>query len=300
MNFSKDKFFPNCPNCHFKSTQGKVQFTGKAPWIQLDDYPPFAPENRLFRPIEISRGCPHGCHYCQTPALFGYKMRHRSVENVVKWMKKAVMLKYDKAWFTTPNAFAFGSKGATPDANTIEKLLKSLQNIQGLDQIFFGTFPAEVRPDYVTEDVLAAVIPYISNNRFIVGAQSASPKILKSIHRGHDVQDIWNAVDIITGNGYSIDLDMIFGLPGEKERDIECNIEFMEEVLKNPKVRIHGHVFMPLPGTAFEMKRPGTIQKELAKSIGHYASIGRVYGSHFQQIKTARKFHKQNKSTREI
>jgi radical SAM superfamily enzyme YgiQ (UPF0313 family) len=111
------------------------------------------------------------------------------------------------------------------------------------------------------------------------------------------VDDVWNAVDIITGNGYSIDLDMIFGLPGEQERDIECNIDFMKEVLKNAKVRIHGHVFMPLPGTAFERERPGTIQKELASVIGYYASIGRVYGSHFQQIKTAKRFSKQSRNS---
>ncbi|MEZ5334950.1 MAG: radical SAM protein [Methanolobus sp.] len=38
-------------------------------------------------PLEISRGCPFRCRYCQTPRLFGNKMRHRSIDSIVKYAK---------------------------------------------------------------------------------------------------------------------------------------------------------------------------------------------------------------------
>jgi radical SAM superfamily enzyme YgiQ (UPF0313 family) len=54
------------------SGTGKVVITPKRPHVNLDAYPSFNPE-KLRAPIEISRGCPWGCKYCQTPRLFGRK-----------------------------------------------------------------------------------------------------------------------------------------------------------------------------------------------------------------------------------
>ena len=61
---------------------GRVVFTGGRENIDLDQYAPFKPP--LLGPIEISRGCPWNCAYCQTPRIFGHCMRHRSVEAICK------------------------------------------------------------------------------------------------------------------------------------------------------------------------------------------------------------------------
>ena len=55
---------------------GSVVITPKRAYANLDSYPCFNPE-KLRAPIEISRGCPWGCKYCQTPRLFGREVRHR-------------------------------------------------------------------------------------------------------------------------------------------------------------------------------------------------------------------------------
>ncbi|HNW38332.1 MAG TPA: cobalamin-dependent protein, partial [Methanosarcina vacuolata] len=61
----------------------KVAITPKRPHVNLDSYPCFDP-HKLRSPIEISRGCPWGCKYCQTPRLFGREVRHRSIDSIVK------------------------------------------------------------------------------------------------------------------------------------------------------------------------------------------------------------------------
>lgn len=43
-------------------------YTGDRPPVDLDCYPPFS---SILAPIEITRGCPWGCAYCQTPASSG-------------------------------------------------------------------------------------------------------------------------------------------------------------------------------------------------------------------------------------
>jgi len=51
--------------------------------VCLDEHPPFD-SRRLCGPIEITRGCPHACAYCQTPRLFGHTVRHRSIPSIVE------------------------------------------------------------------------------------------------------------------------------------------------------------------------------------------------------------------------
>ena len=65
------------------------------------------------------------------------------------------------------------------------------------------------------------------------------------------------------------------------------NIEFIKQVLARPGVRIHGHAFMPLPGTFFEHEEPGKMTPAILKVIGQYTKIGRVFGQHFVQEKRA-------------
>ena len=130
---------------------GKMTYTGKRDDVDLNNYPPFVPP--LYGPIEISRGCPWNCAYCQTPRIFGHKMRHRSVETICKYDKH-----YEDKRLVSPNAFAYGSDGIHPDHEAVEKLLSSLSG-----DIYFGTFPSEVRPEFVTPGMLELVNRYCTN-----------------------------------------------------------------------------------------------------------------------------------------
>lgn len=43
----------------------------------------------VFNPIQTTRGCPHGCTFCTTPAIFGRKFRQRSIPDIVEEMRHA-------------------------------------------------------------------------------------------------------------------------------------------------------------------------------------------------------------------
>ena len=69
-------------NASTDPTASKIIKTPKRPHVNLDSYPCFNPE-KLRSPIEISRGCPWGCKYCQTPRLFGREVRHRNIDSIL-------------------------------------------------------------------------------------------------------------------------------------------------------------------------------------------------------------------------
>ena len=255
--------------------------------IEIGQYPPFSEKFRLFGPIEISRGCPFQCKFCQTGSQ-SPRMRHASVENVLKWVKRAVEIKYDKLWFLTPNAFAFGSKnGVTPNLDTLSALFIGLQNISGLKGIYFGTFPGEVRPESVTREVLELVTPIITNHKILIGAQTASNNLLRKIQRGHTWENVETSIQLLTEFGFKVELDFIFGLPGETEDDILETLRFFKQIDagKYPKIKIHTHTFMPLPGTPYENEPHGAIDERIFHITGKLAQKGKAYGEHINQAK---------------
>jgi len=43
----------------------------------------------VFNPIQTTRGCPHNCTFCTTPAIFGRKFRQRSIDSIIAEIKAA-------------------------------------------------------------------------------------------------------------------------------------------------------------------------------------------------------------------
>ena len=152
-----------------------IFFTEKGASIDLNNYPPFDPEI-MHNTIEISRGCPFNCTYCQTPRLFGHSMRHRSIEVISKYAKFLGDVR-----FTSPNAFAYGSDGIHPNIEKIRTLLCALPSDRN---IFFGTFPSEVRPEFINDALLELVSDYCANTTINMGGQSGSQRMLENIRRG--------------------------------------------------------------------------------------------------------------------
>jgi B12-binding domain/radical SAM domain protein len=245
---------------------GKVVFTGRRREVDLDKYAPFKPP--LFGPIEITRGCPWGCAYCQTPGLFGHRMRHRSMEAICKYDKY-----YEDKRLVSPNAFAYGSDGITPDEAAVERLLRSLSG-----NIYFGTFPSEVRPEFVTTTMLELVNAYCANRELHLGGQSGSDRMLRAIHRGHTVEDVLTAVERAHDAGLTPVVDFIFGLPGEREEDQRLTVECIKTIIKEGG-KVRAHYFMPLPGTELANAKPEKLSPEIDKLLGKLALGKKLTGS---------------------
>lgn len=256
-------------------------------WISLDDFPAFAPLHHLFSPIEISRGCPFVCKFCQTPRIHGFSMRHRSISNICQHIEYACKIGKKNTWFISSNAFAYGSfDGKKINEMAIEDLLRSIRKIPSMEKIFFGTFPSEVRPEFVTNNLVSLVTEYCSNKTLSIGAQSGSDRLLKFIHREHNVAEIMHSIEIVNKHGVTPYVDIIFGLPSENDEDRERTRELMKFVANKGGI-IHSHVFIPLPGTPFERFPPGRITSEDMNFIQKLTAKGQANGSWQHQMRIA-------------
>jgi len=246
--------------------KGVVKVTKRRPNIQLDDFPPFL--KNLKSPIEISRGCPYGCKYCQTPRLFGRKMRHRSVDIISRHSQYLTDIR-----FISPNSFAYGSDGQHANYAKIKKLLECLEG-----KVYFGTFPSEVRPEFISDELLELVASKCSNESIHFGAQSGSDAVLKEIERGHTRYDIEVALDRCFDHNVKPVVDFIFALPTETEEAQSDSLNLIDTIVsKGGKIR--AHYFSPLPGTPYESAHPSKLTKEVNKKLGKLARHGKLTGS---------------------
>lgn len=263
----------------YVSVNGKLRFTGKAPRAPLGDLPCHSVAADRFGPIEISRGCPFRCRYCQTPVLQGSRMRHRPVEAVVDAAKRMVASGRFDIRFITPNALAYESPdGRTVSLERIGALLTGIRRVlPAHGRIFFGTFPSEVRPECVTAEALRLIRLHCDNTRVVLGGQSASPAMLERMRRGHTPGNVIEACSVILEAGMQPVVDFMLGLPGETVDQMRETLAFME-MLSRQGTRMHLHAFMPLPGTPWAALRPTPIPREIRRGVERLITDGKLFG----------------------
>ena len=137
---------------------GNYRFTG---WsrVNLDDYPYFPFSLGILSPIEIERGCVHGCKYCETPFIFG-RSRYRGMESVRDHVEVIRARGKRDVRFIASDSFSY-------------PYFYDLLSLDGV-RLFLGSFPSEVRPESVDEEKLEAMEGVVANRRIIVGPRAGA------------------------------------------------------------------------------------------------------------------------------
>ncbi|MFQ5980393.1 MAG: TIGR04013 family B12-binding domain/radical SAM domain-containing protein [Candidatus Heimdallarchaeota archaeon] len=269
----------------------KIEFTPRKRRVNLDKCQPFATQPKsLHPPIEITRGCPFGCRFCQVSYLFGYRPRYRSVdiiEGIVKHycqqFKERVQLR-----LITPNFLGYGSKtGRKPNIRALKKLIAAIKSYEV--ELFAGTFPSTVRPDFINEETTDLLDENVANRRISMGVQSGSSRVLANIcRRGHSLNDVVKAHEILEAFGLKSAPDFIFGLPGEKTSDQWETLNLMRSLISQFDAKPRIHHFIPLPGTPLSNQPPSYIDTEIWNEICQLTSRELALGYFSNQIRIAK------------
>ncbi len=248
--------------------------------VDIDAFPSFAPKRGMFGPIEITRGCPFACNFCQTSHIFGIQPRHRSTEAIVRQAALLSSKSRKVVRLLSPNAFSYGSPdGRRLNLTAMSDLLAALrETVSSHGRIIFGYFPSEVRPEHVTPETLALVRRFADNDEIVIGAQSGSQRMLEVCHRSHTVADVLTAVSLARKFGYKVIVDFIVGLPGERVEDARATAAVLKE-LSRLGARIHVHPFAPLPQTGFAEDPPGKISTDVLDALEELKQQRAIYAN---------------------
>jgi B12-binding domain/radical SAM domain protein len=245
---------------------------------ELSDFPPL-PRRFIFRAhLEIGRGCRWRCLYCQTPRIFGHRERFRTpaaIEEIVSIYARRGM---KDIRLLLPNALGYRSEApAVPNCEALEELLRRASLATDGGRIFLGSFPSEIRPDYVTPEAVAVLKKYVSNRKLVIGGQSGSQRILDLVARGHTVEAIERASRVVAAARLEPAVDLVLGFPEEESEDRRATFALMER-LRPIGATFNLHFFMPLPGTPLAGTLPRFLSESERGLLDRLAQEGLVRG----------------------
>ncbi len=167
--------------------------------------------------------CQSKCDYC---AFVSYAARQDIFKNYLAALEQEIAFYADHPIVkkTSFNTLFIG--GGTPTILPAERLAGLINTVQGS----FALSPkseisVECNPNTLEPDKLKA-LKSSGVNRLSIGAQSFNDRILNRIGRQHSAADVFAAVLLARESGFTnINLDLIYGLPGQLVHDLESDIK---------------------------------------------------------------------------
>lgn len=190
------------------------------------------PEVQIF----TGRGCPFSCSFCSWPEnLMGRKVRFRSVGNIVIEFQYVVeKLPFVREIFIEDDTFTLQKERVRAFCNElIRKKIRIAWSCNARADLDFDT---------------VSLMKRAGCRLVIVGYESGSDEILKSIKKGITIDHAKQFTRNAKQAGLLVHGDFIIGLPGETHETAQTTLNYIKEI--KPDI-IQIAVATPIPGTAF-------------------------------------------------
>lgn len=150
-------------------------------------------------------GCPHQCSFCNQKTISGSRCQP-AADDVHRICTQAMEQIVDRK--NTEIAF-FGGSFTAIDGSYMTELLEAAKCYLGANG--FKGIRISTRPDFIDNEVLEILKSY-GVTSIELGAQSMVNKVLAANERGHTVEDVYRACELIRNHGFELGLQMMTGL----------------------------------------------------------------------------------------
>jgi radical SAM superfamily enzyme YgiQ (UPF0313 family) len=194
-------------------------------------------DSGLFPLLQITRGCPFTCSFCNSAARDNSKAFRHSVENIQTDLLH-IAQRVEKE---TPLCFADDNFGMYPWDGEVADYIRHLQDRFGWPQ-YIRTTTGKNRGDRIIK-----VMRKVRGSMPMTSAvQSLNPVVLKNIERDNISLDTYREIqDEVLSQGMQAYGELILCLPGETRESI---LEAMDKLLDTGVKRVSAHQLMLLHG----------------------------------------------------
>ena len=168
--------------------------------------------------------CNSKCDYCSFVSMVASpEEKHRYVTNLMNEIK--LQSKNYREFYSVSSIYIGGGTPSCLDNYYIRDLLSCIYKnfaVKNSAEITLEINPNSVDQTKIREYIMSGI------NRFSIGLQSISAKVLKSMGRTHSLADYKKTVDIIREFGVkNISTDIIIGYPNQKIIDVKETINYL-------------------------------------------------------------------------
>jgi anaerobic magnesium-protoporphyrin IX monomethyl ester cyclase len=205
-------------------------------------------------PIITSRGCPFNCVFCNSRLIWG-NVRFHSARRVAEEIE--FLVKNRGVGLIEPADDLF-----TINKQRLRELIEELRQRRLLGRI---EFICMARTDTVDEELMQ-LLKTLNVKRLNFGFESGCDRVLKSL-KGGAISMERHRQAVLLCEKYKIKArgSFIFGSPGEKIKDMEETLSFIDFMWKHKVELIWCHVMTPFPNTTiWEIaKQRGKVSDEM-------------------------------------
>ena len=241
-------FKPDLPELPLRFENAIVEDFENAP---VPDAPivPFAQTVHERVTVEIMRGCPGRCRFCQ--ATFCKRpIRYRSVDKIIEIAKES----YYATGFDTVGLLSL----STADYPDLEELVLRLQAY--FEPLHVGVSLPSLRVQAQLQ-LLPKLVTSVRKSGLTIAVEAATEPLRKIINKPISDADLFAAVEAAYEAGFQkVKLYFMVGLPGETDEDIEQIVDLSFQIArlrknvdkKTAKVNITISWLVPKPHTPFQ------------------------------------------------
>ncbi len=170
------------------------------------------------------KGCPNDCVFCNQKAITA-RTADVSPEDVKNLIERYLPTLENRGLETIEVAFFGGSFTGIPleEQSAFLAVAKEYKDAGKIHKIHMST-----RPDYIDEKILDNLKKYDADI-IELGVQSFDPEVLAASNRGHKVDDVYKACELIKSYGFELGIQLMIGLP---EDSLEKCIYSANEAVK--------------------------------------------------------------------
>ncbi len=193
--------------------------------------------------VEIARGCPNRCTFCQARAVYS-PYREREVSTIKDIVEKV----YQNSGYED---FSFLSLSAS-DYSSIEGLVDSVYDYCKEKRI--GLSLPSLRADREIGSLYKRLIP-LKKTTFTVALEAARDCRRQALNKRIDVDKIFAAVEVIRSLGQKhIKIYFMYGFPDETEEDLSAIGIFISNLTKRFRINLNLsiNIFLPKPFSTWE------------------------------------------------
>jgi anaerobic magnesium-protoporphyrin IX monomethyl ester cyclase len=167
--------------------------------------------------VNVIRGCPYDCAYCEIKKLWGSKCRAFSPHRVVEEIDYLVKNYGSKGIYFIDDNFTIQKRHTVEMCHLLKKCKLDIE------------WACDTRVDLISRDLLREMKDAGCRTIFF-GIQSGSSRILKKLNTHITTEQVVQAFKLCREEGIQIACSFMLGIPGETVNDMEVTFRFAKKL----------------------------------------------------------------------
>ncbi|MGB9854015.1 MAG: B12-binding domain-containing radical SAM protein [Candidatus Bathyarchaeales archaeon] len=224
--------------------------------------------------MNVVRGCPYKCAFCENRRLWGDTCRLFSPSRVADEVEHLINNFNTKGIYFVGDNFTINRSWVL---KVCELLRKRDLNVEWI---------CDTRVDLVSRELLRAM-KHAGCRTIWFGVESGSPRILNKLNKGIALDQVVKAVELCREEGIKIACSFMLGIPGEKLEDMKASLKFAKQI--NPDW-CQFNIFIACPGSNLYDE---VVQKGLYDRMDDFLAYVKTEEFNYESLlRIQQRFHK--------